>query len=140
MVAIRSSREIAEKWSTVTPTRTGFYESGVRAPKKDWARSTQASESVYKDAVTRAAQEGRFGRGVQKAGTEKWQRKAIEVGAGRWGPGVSVAAPDFEAGFSPFRDAIDKLVLKPRFPKGDPRNYERVKQIGDALHSLKIAR
>ena len=140
MVAIRSSREIAEKWSTVTPTRTGFYESGVRAPKKDWARVTLASEGTYKEAVTRAAQEGRFGRGVQRAGTEKWQRKAIEVGAGRWGPGVSIAAPDYEAGFSPYRDIIDKIVLKPRFPKGDPRNYERVKQIGDALHGLKVAR
>ncbi|KKN33014.1 hypothetical protein LCGC14_0807830 [marine sediment metagenome] len=140
MVAIRSSREIAEKWSTVTPTRSAFYESGVRSPKKDWARTTLAAEQVYKDAVTKAAQEGRFGKGVQKAGTEKWQRKAIEVGAGRWGPGVAIAAPDFEAGFSPFRDAIEKVVLKPRYPKGDPRNYERVKQIGDALHALKIAR
>lgn len=140
MVAIRSSKEIAEKWSTVTPTRTGFYESGVRAPRKDWARSTKAAEGTYKEAVTRAAAEGRFGRGVDKAGTEKWQRKAIDVGAGRWGPGVSIAAPDFEAGFAPFRDAIEKVVLKPRFPKGDPRNYDRVKQIGDALHSLKIAR
>jgi len=140
MVAIRSAREISEKWSSVTPTRTGYYEAGVRAPKKDWQRSTLASESTYKDAVTRAAQEGRFGKGVSKAGTEKWQRKAIDIGAGRWGPGVSVAAPDFESGYAPFRDAIEKVALKPRFPKGDPRNYERVKQIGDALHSLKISR
>ena len=140
MVSIRSAREIAEKWSSVTPTRTSFYEAGVRSPKKDWARATSQSESTYKEAVTRAAAEGRFGKGVQKAGTEKWQRKAIDVGAGRWGPGVSVAGPDFEAGFAPYRDAIEKVSLKPRFPKGDPRNYERVKQIGDALHSLKIAR
>ncbi len=140
MVAIRSAREIAEKWADVTPTRTGFYESGVRAPKKDWARSAKAAESTYKDAVTRAAHEGRYGRGVDKAGTDKWQRKSIEVGAGRWGPGVSVAAPDFEAGFAPYRDVIDKITLKPRFPKGDPRNFERVKQIGEALHALKVAR
>jgi len=140
MVAIRSGREIAEKWSSVTPTRTGFYEAGVRAPKKDWARATAGAESTYKEAVTRAASEGRFGKGVVKAGTEKWQRKAIDIGAGRWGPGVSVAAPDFEAGFTPYRDAIEKVVLKPRFPKGDPRNYERVAQIGNALHALKIAR
>ena len=140
MVAIRSSREIAEKWSTVTPTRTAFYEAGVRAPKKDWARSTFGAESVYKEAVTRAANEGRFGKGVNKAGTDKWQRKAIDIGAGRWGPGVSVAAPDFESGFAPFRDAIEKVTLKPRFPKGDPRNYERVAQIGNALHALKISK
>lgn len=140
MPAIRSTREIAEKWSTVTPTRTEFYEAGVRAPRKDWARVTAAAEGTYKEAVVKAANEGRFGKGVAKAGTEKWQRKALEVGAGRWGPGVSVAAPDFEAGFAPYRDVIEKVQLKPRFPKGDPRNYDRVKQIGEALHNLKVAR
>lgn len=140
MVAIRSAREIAEKWSSVTPTRTGFFEAGVRAPRRDWARSAIAAADNYKIAVIAAANEGRFQKGVNKAGTEKWQRKTLDIGAGRWGPGVSVAAPDFEAGFSPYRDAIDKLVLKPRFPKGDPRNYDRVKQIGDVLHALKLAR
>ncbi len=140
MAAIRSAREIAEKWSSVTPTRTGFFEAGVKAPRRDWAKSTHASESTYKEAVTRAATEGRFGKGVLKAGTDKWQRKTLDIGAGRWGPGVSMASSDFEAGFSPYRDAIDKISLKPRFPKGDPRNYDRVKQIGDALHALKIAR
>lgn len=140
MPAIRSAREISEKWSSVTPTRTAFFESGVKAPRKDWSRSTLASESSYKEAVTKAAHEGRFGKGVTKAGTDKWQRKTLEVGAARWGPGVSMAAPDFESGYAPYRDAIEKIVLKPRFPKGDPRNYDRVKQIGDTLHNLKIAK
>ena len=140
MVAIRSAREIAQKWADVTPTRTQFYEAGVRSPKKDWARATGAAEDNYKQAVIKAANEGRFGKGVQRAGTEKWQSKSLSVGAGRWGPGVSVAAPDFEAGFAPFRDAIDKIQLKPRFPKGDPRNYDRVRQIGETLHALKVQR
>ena len=140
MAAIRSAREIAEKWASVTPTRTAFYEDGIKSPKKDWAKAALSSEPVYKEAVTKAAQEGRYGRGVTAAGTDKWQRKSLEVGAGRWGPGVSVAAPDFESGYAPFRDAIEKVTLKPRFPKGDPRNYDRVRQIGEALHSLKISR
>lgn len=138
MVAIRSSREIAQKWADVTPTRTAFYEAGVKAPRVDWATATKAAEQNYKDSVIKAANEGRFGKGVISAGTEKWQRKSIEVGAGRWGPGVSAAAPDFEEGFAPYRDVIDKLVLKPRFPKGDPRNYDRVRQIGEALHAQKL--
>lgn len=140
MVAIRSGKEIAEKWSTVTPTRTAFYEAGIKSPKKDWAKSAAAAHETYKEGVTKAAQEGRYLKGVNSAGTDKWQKKAVDIGAGRWGPGVSVAAPDFEVGFTPFRDAIEKVVLKPRFPKGDPRNYDRVKQIGDALHILKIAK
>ena len=57
MVAIRSAREIAEKWASVTPTRTAFYEAGVRSPKKDWARATSAAEQTYKTAVINAANE-----------------------------------------------------------------------------------
>jgi len=140
MVAIRSAREIAEKWSTVTPTRTAFYEAGIKAPKKDWAKAAAAAHDTYKEGVTKAAQEGRYLKGVNVAGTDKRQKKAVEKGAGRWGPGVSVASPDFESGYTPFRDAIEKVTLKPRFPKGDPRNYDRVKQIGDALHLLKVSK
>jgi hypothetical protein len=137
MPAIKSSAEIAAKWSSVTPTRTQFYESGVRAPQKDWQKATANAEPTYKEAVTAAANAGRFAKGVNAAGSAKWQRKAIEVGAGRWGPGVSIAGPDFQAGFAPYRDAIEKVILKPRYPKGDPRNYERVAQIGTALNALK---
>jgi len=140
MPAIRSSAEIAEKWASVTPTRSGFYEAGVKSPRVDWARATAAAAENYKSGVTLAAAEGRFQKGVTRVGTEKWQRKAIDVGTGRWGPGVSIAAPDFAAGFAPFRDVIEKTALKPRFPKGDPRNYDRVKQIGDALHALKVSK
>jgi hypothetical protein len=137
MPAIKSTAEIAAKWSSVTPTRTSFYESGIKSPTVDWAKATAAAEATYKTAVTEAANAGRFAKGVNIAGTSKWQRKAVTVGAGRWGPGVSVAGPDYLAGFAPYRDAIEKIVLKPRFPKGDPRNYERVQQIGTALNALK---
>lgn len=137
MPAIKSAAEIAAKWSSVTPTRTSFYEAGIKSPTVDWAKATSAAEQTYKTAVTEAANAGRFAKGVNQAGTAKWQKKAVEVGAGRWGPGVSIAGPDFQAGYAPYRDAIEKIVLKPRYPKGDPRNYERVAQIGTALNALK---
>jgi hypothetical protein len=139
-MALRTAGEIAAKWSSVTPTRSGYYESGVKSPKKDWAAATAGSETTYKDAVTKAASEGRFGKGVRRAGSEKWQRKAVDIGASRWGPGVSAAAQDYESGFTPYRDALDKISYKPRYPKGDPRNYDRTKQVGDALHTLKLSR
>ena len=140
MPGIRTASEISQKWAAVTPTRSAYYENGVKTPKKDWSASTSGAASTYKEAVTKAASEGRFEKGVRRAGTEKWQRKAVDIGTSRWGPGVAAAVADYEVGFTPFRDALDKISYKPKFPKGDPRNYDRVKQVGDTLHSLKLSR
>ena len=138
MPKVRSASDIAEKWGRVTPARTEDYEKGVRQPKKDWAERTKESEGIYKEAVVRAANEGRYGKGVDKAGTEKWQRKTIDKGVDRWGPGVSLAEKDFESGFAPYRDVIERTDIGPRYPKGDPRNIQRVAKLATALHEKKI--
>lgn len=138
MPAIRSTAEIAKKWATVTPGRSAFYKAGVSAPKKDWEAMTKAAEGAYEEGVTGGIARKAFGKGVDKAGTAKWKRKSVDVGAGRWGPGVRVAEADFRSGYDPYRAKILEITLDPRFPRGDPRNYDRVKVIGDALHALKI--
>ena len=140
MPAIKPISEIAEKWTRVTPARSEDYKSGIESPKKDWATETKAAETAYKSGVTKAAAEGRFGKGVAAAGTEKWKKKALDVGVDRWGPGVSIAGPSYEKGFSPYRDVIERTTLPPKGAKGDPRNYERVKAIGEALHKAKLGK
>jgi hypothetical protein len=133
MAKIRSMEEIANKWATVTPQRVGDYEAGVKAPKADWATSTLAAEDSFATGVTQAIAEKRFGKGVKNAGTEKWQRNAIQKGTARWGPGVAMAEPAYAAGFAPFRDSIERLTLPPRFARRDPRNLSRVKAVVDAM-------
>lgn len=133
MASIRSIESISKKWATVTPGRTADYEEGVRSPRKDWAQSTLAAEDSYQAGVTAALAEKRFGKGVRDAGTEKWQRGAIEKGTQRWGPGVAMAESAYAAGFAPFRDAIERLTLPPRYARRDPRNLMRVKAVVDAL-------
>jgi len=139
MAEIKSAGQIAEKWSRVTPQRNADYEAGVRQPGKDWANNTAAAESSYEGGVQNAIQQKRFGKGVKNAGTPKWQAKTLEKGTQRWGPGVSVAQADYEAGFAPYRDEIERTSLPPRYPKGDPRNIERVSKLAKALHAKKVA-
>lgn len=138
MAKIKSIGQISEKWGRVTPQRTDDYQSGVESPKEDWGQAALAAEGNYKTAVTQAASEGRYGKGVKRAGTQKWQDKTLRKGVVRWGPGVREATPDYEKGFSPFRDVIERIDLGPRFPKGDPRNIDRVAKISKALHDKKI--
>jgi len=138
MVAIRTIGDIREKWERVTPGRAEDYRKGIEAPLRDWETQTAAAESAYEEGVTAAIGEKRFGKGVKKVGTEKWRRRAEAVGVRRWPEGVRIAAPDYEQGFAPFRDVIERITLPPRFPKGDPRNLERVAAIAKALQEKKV--
>ncbi|MBA7531432.1 hypothetical protein ES705_23644 [subsurface metagenome] len=135
---IASSAEIAAKWAEVTPGRTAHYAAGVANPRRDWKNETLAAEPRYKEGVTKAAAEGRFGKGVARVGTAKWQRKAIEVGAGRFGPGVAAAGPDYEAAFEPYRAVIAGVSPPQRYPTGDERNLARVAAYSKPLHDKKV--
>jgi hypothetical protein len=139
MANIRTIEQIAKKYAEVTPQRVGDYEAGVRAPKTDWMQSTLAAEDSYQTGVTQAISEKRFGKGVRGAGTEKWQRGAIDKGTQRWGPGVAMAQSAYAAGFAPFQAAIERLTLPPRYARRDPRNLNRVKAVVDAMIGAKKA-
>jgi len=140
MANIKPIATIAQKWATVTPGRSSDYESGVKDTSVDWAGPTAAAESSWSDGVTSAIGEGRFSRGVSKAGTSKWRRKASDVGVSRWGPGVRAAQADYQAGFTPYREVIAGVALPPRYARGDPRNIDRVAKVATALHEAKISK
>jgi hypothetical protein len=140
MAFIRPIDVIARKFATVTPQRSADYQAGVENPRKDWKTATVAAESAYQDGVTGAIARKSFGKGVNQAGTEKWRKGAITKGTSRWGPGVSIAEGDYRIGFAPYRDAIERTTLPPRFARRDPRNLERVNAIVKGLVAAKEAR
>ena len=138
MAEIKSLGAIREKWSRVTPMRTEDYKLGVQNPKRDWAEETEEAKQNWKMAVDQAAAKDLFAKGVRKAGTNKWRDKALAVGPGRFAEGVMIAAPEYEKGFAPYHQAIERADLGPRFPRRDPRNLNRVKAIVDALIEEKM--
>lgn len=137
MPIVKGIAKIAEKWARVTPMRAPDYEAGVKDPIRDWATNAAAANAAYKAGVADAISKDRFLSGVKKVGTEKWKRRATEVGPARFAQGVQVAQPDYEKGFAPFRDAIERTTLPPRFAKGDPRNIDRVRVMAAALAAEK---
>ena len=137
MANIRSVDQIGQKWATVTPQRAADFEAGIQNPKADWAQNTANANQAWKDGVAKAVAADRFSKGVAKAGTAAWQEGALQKGVQRWGPGVQLAQGKYEVGFAPYREAIARLQLPPRFAKRDPRNLERVKAVVDALNKVK---
>ena len=140
MAFIRSIEAIAKKFASVTPGRTEDYRYGVENPRRDWGVATAASESAYEAGVTQAIAKKRFGKGVKAAGSQAWQDGAIQKGTARWGPGVTLAQDKYARNFAPFRDAIERVTLPPRYARRDPRNLERVKAIVNALVAAKEQR
>jgi hypothetical protein len=137
MADIKDLSAIGEKWKRVTPQRAVDYEAGIRNPRSDWATATKDAETRYNEGVQKAIQRKAFGKGVAKAGTQVWQERALAVGPGRFQEGVATSGDNFERGFQPFADTIKATQLPPRFPKGDPRNLERVKVMSQALRAKK---
>lgn len=134
MVNVKPLSDIVDKWAKETPARAPYYESGIKAPAKDWATEAKAGQKAYEDAMrdpdTLALRE----KNIVAVGTEKWQRKATKVGPARFREGVPAAKEDYNKGFSDFHGVISSWVPPDRGPRGDPKNYEIVKSIGDALH------
>jgi len=138
MAEIKSLSAIRDKWTRVTPGRTEDYKLGIQNPKRDWAEETKNAEGNWKAGIDAASSKGLFGKGVDKAGSKKWQEKALKKGPGRFAEGVYIAGPDYETGFKPYRDAIERVDLGPKFPRRDPRNLDRVKRVVDALVAEKV--
>jgi len=138
MAEIKALSDIRDKWTRVTPGRTEDYKIGIKNPKRDWAEETENAKGNWKAGIDAAAAKDLFAKGVSKAGTKKWQEKALQKGPGRFSEGVYIAGPDYEKGFAPFHAAIERVDLGPRFPRRDPRNIDRVKRIVEALVKEKV--
>jgi len=104
MPEIKSLEEIKEKWVRVTGQRADDYRKGIDSPKKDWAAATKAAEPAYEAGVQASIGRKAFGKGVDEAGTGKWQKKAKELGTARFAPGVAAAKEEYGKGFAPFRE------------------------------------
>jgi len=139
MAEIKSMSNIRDKWTRVTPGRTEDYKLGIQNPKRDWEAETMAAKDNWKAGIDAAAGKDMFAKGIAKAGSKKWQEKALKKGPGRFAEGVYIAGPDYETGFKPYHDAIERADLGPKFPRRDPRNLERVKRVVDALVETKLA-
>lgn len=138
-INIKSPDVIAKKYATRGQAAGPDYQAGVNAPRQDWQAATDASANTWAAGVQQAVGNGSFVKGVNKAGTAKWQRKAAGVGATRYGPGVAAAQGDYQNGVAPYLQVIAGLNLPPRNPKGDPGNIQRVSVIAQALRAKKLS-
>jgi len=87
--------------------------------------------------VDQAHNRGAFKKGAKKAGTKKWQDKALKKGPTRFAEGVYGASSAFAEGYEPYHKHFKGIQLPKKFPRGDPRNIQRCAAVTSAFGRLK---
>ena len=138
MPEVKPLDRISAKWIRVSGVSQDEYTTGVRNPRRDWADETAKAKGSYEKGVQQAIQQDRFAKGVQAAGTQKWQNAAVGKGPARWAEGIRLGQSNYERGFAPYRQVIENTELPARGPVGDPQNIRRVEVLAKNLHEAKL--
>lgn len=134
----KSAQQASEKWVSRSGQASGDYVKGAQETTKDQSALAAAAEGNYKTAVIEAANAGRFGAGVRKAGKQKWLDGVTKKGANRFAEGVSDAQSDYATESARFDGARNAAANLPRGPRGSAGNIERVRAVAVAQRAVKV--
>lgn len=137
MAAIKPLEQSSDKWQRRAAVAGPDLVAGIENPRRPWAQSAAEAEQSYRTGVTAAAQAGRYGAGVRKAGDEKWKSNSKSKAQTRYAEGVSLAVQEWQKGYAPYQSAIASLTLPPRGPRRSEANYNRSTAVGRALGQVK---
>jgi len=129
--------DVAPKWNRRASSAGPEYEAGITTTPNDWQANAIAAKGAWQQGVTQAAGRDGYAKGVQAAGNAKWQNNAKAKGVPRFGQGVAVGEADYARAFAPFLEAIGRVDLPNRGPRGSEANLNRMQQIPRALAALK---
>jgi|SRR5208283_2744378 len=128
----------AKKYATNAQAGSANYASGIQA-NQNWAQMTENAAPTWASAVQTAASNGKFAKGVAKAGQGKWQSNSVQKGQSRFQ--TAVASPQaqtaWQTGFGPYATILGGIPVPPKGVRGSPGNYAIVQTIGNALHAAK---
>lgn len=135
-IQIKDAATVAAKWSKRASAAGADYMSGVQNPRTDQAAAAAAAAPVWAAAVADAATRNAFAKGVQAAGTAKWQAAASTIGAQRYPQGVQAGSNNYATKEAPYLQALSSVTLPPRGVKGT--NAARTQAVVDALRKVKL--
>jgi hypothetical protein len=138
MIKVKDVNASATKFVQRAQSAAPDYTAGVSNAGPAWAANSAAAVDTWGTAVQAAVADGRFVRGINKAGPQKYQTRASTVGAQRYPSGVAAAGPSWATGTGPYLTAISNFTLPPRRPTGDPGNLQRVGALNTMLRTLKM--
>lgn len=136
-----SSETAARRFKERGSAASKDYTDGVTGAGGKWAAATAASADNFAAGVQSAIADGRFKKGVEKAGAGKYEEAAKTIGSARFPQGIQAAGPRYQTAVQPYLSALASLDLdtsNPRRPRGDVSNYQRAQLVGTTLRAVKL--
>jgi hypothetical protein len=136
-IRIKPASASQAKYVSNTANASQSYKDGINNPRRDWLASTTAAEATWAQAVQLAASNGSFGKGLTQDASSKQKNNAINLGASRYAPGTSNAAPAWAKFTQPVLDAMAAVGDMPRGPKMSQQNFDKQHAYAAAAHGAK---
>jgi len=137
MVQVANLDRSADKFERRASQAGQDYESGVsEVSDSEQQEATLNARDNWESGVQQALNEGRFESGVRNP-NKSWQEAALERGSTRFTQGASQAGDTWRTGFSGFADTLEGLNLQPRGSRGSEANFQRAREVGEALHNAR---
>lgn len=102
--------EFAEKYATRMTNATSDIARGIARVTTSPTKKAAAKKDKMLANLTKAVNDGRWQKGLEKVSLEEWQTKAIEVGVPRIAAGVNAAKSKMEAFASKLIPAQEALM------------------------------
>jgi hypothetical protein len=128
--------QVTSLWQTRSAGATQQYRDGVSNAGGSWQTAVDNAEDNWSQGVSAAAGAHAYRNGTQGKGGHYVDR-AVNVGAGRFGPGVQAATQAYTSGMGKVLGVIAGVNLPPRNVTGS--NQGRSSAVDDALHQAKLA-
>lgn len=137
MVAIKPIGDSSTKWSDRSSNAVMDLIKGVKNPRKSWSASAKSAEENYKISVKQAADQGRYGKGIDRSSDEAWASMTEAKAQDRYPQGVKLGEGAWQEGFQPYQEVISRTNIPKRTTRGSQQNFQRSAVIGQALNQAR---
>lgn len=137
---MKTAQQVAEKYASRASAASTDYVLGVETTTKDQAARAIASAEIHKQATIAALNEGRYAKGLQRAGNQAWKDGVRKKGGNRYSEGVAGASGKYATNSASYDSARGAAVGLPRGLKGSETNLARVKAVVMALRATKAGK
>lgn len=138
-IPVKDAATLAKKFVARAGAAASDYAEGVKGAGGRWQTNAGQAGDAWAQGVSDAAGRGAFTKGVNSSGGAHYEERAGTIGARRFPEGVRAAEGAWAEGAQPFLQEIASTTLPPRGAKGDPRNYDRSRVLGERLREKKVA-
>jgi len=138
MVTVKPLEECKQNYRSGASVAPARYTEAIKRVT-DWQQKAIDGEALFQTKMSRVLSRRLREDGVKKVSNAQWQNAALTKGAARIGSGMLSSVDFYASGWSPYRTALEAVVLPAR--SADPMiNIDRrVKPIVQAMVDTKEA-